>query len=175
MSQVKFSQRRRPAVRSSVRRQHHFASLPAQSCTTTGTPEIQPGSLDLCASVAGPTNGRHDRASGEDGFVLVFLFIEGFVLMLESLRGRRADQREASLRRTQTLPLREVLSVPGGRKPKPSPVGVHLDRQYPPWPNPRSQAHVVCETASLKAHFAGDSLPPAALIVRRRTIVRTWQ
>src|SRR5580658_5544349 len=78
MSQVKLSQRRRPAVRSSVRRQHHFASVPAQSCTTTGTPEIQPVGLDLCATVAGPTNGRQDRAAGEDGFVLVFLFIEGF-------------------------------------------------------------------------------------------------
>jgi hypothetical protein len=29
--------------------------------------------LDLCAAVAGPTNGRLDRASGGDGFVLVFL------------------------------------------------------------------------------------------------------
>jgi hypothetical protein len=37
--------------------------------------------VDSCAIVSGPTSGRRDRASGWDGFALVFLSWKVFVLL----------------------------------------------------------------------------------------------
>jgi hypothetical protein len=37
--------------------------------------------IDSGAIVSGPTSGRRDCASGWDGFALVFLFMEVFVLL----------------------------------------------------------------------------------------------